>query len=242
MFAAAQRLAKVGGWILSVSNEVLRWTDETHRIFGLTQAEFHNFTLAAFLERVHADDRLRIEDTIRHARAAAIRFSYQYRFFAPGGRERTMRGDGESQSDANGNVFRLVGTVMDVTEQEQMRQAASLGEARLRTLTDSPFIWLWEQDEEFRFTLLSEDQQHTHRHGHVGAIGRRRWEVPDAAPIHGTWKEHQDLLQARRGFRNFQYRVSSGRSTRYLSTSGVPLFADDGCFLGTGASVMTSRR
>jgi PAS domain S-box-containing protein len=121
---------------------------------------------------------------------------------------------------------------MDVTEQEQMRQAASLREARLRTLTDSPAIWLWEQDEEFRFTLLTEDQQQTHRPGHAGALGRCRWEVPDAEPIHGTWKEHQELLHARRAFQNFEYRVTSGRSTRFLSTSGVPLFADDGRFLG----------
>ena len=231
MFAAAQRLAKLGGWFMDVATGVLQWTDETHRMFGLPHAEFHNLSLTEFLGHVHPDDRPAMEETIRRARGGALRFSYRYRFIASG-QERTMRGDGESQLDATGRVFRLIGTVMDVTEQEEMRQMVSLREARLRTMTDSPTEWLWEQDEALRFTHISQDQQHAQVVDHAIAIGRCRWEAPDATPVHGTWQEHQDVLLARRGFQDFEYRTTVNGSTRYFSTSGIPLFADDGRFVG----------
>jgi PAS domain S-box-containing protein len=232
MLAAAQRLAKLGSWSLNVKTDALKWSSETYRIFALPQTEFENFTLVAFLEFVHPDDRSELKKIVHQARAGQMSFSYRYRFLGRGGEEKSLRGDGESQLDSNGKVCRLVGTVMDVTEQEQMRQAFELREARLRTLTDSGTEWLWEQDEEFRFTLLAEGRDNKRKLQHAPAIGKRRWEIADCTPAQGSWDEHRHVVQARRPFRDFEYVVKTGSSTRVISTSGIPIYGPAGQFLG----------
>ena len=54
----AQSVAKVGSWRLDFRRNELRWSDETHRIYGLPEAPR---TYEAFLACVHPDDRAAVD-------------------------------------------------------------------------------------------------------------------------------------------------------------------------------------
>lgn len=90
--------------------------------------------------------------------------------------------------------------------------------------------WYWEQDASLRFTRLlgapaDDSPARTH-------LCMRRWELPAATPLNTTWDEHRAVLAARRPFQDLQYRHAAGGRERCVSTSGEPIFAADGSFLG----------
>ena len=51
----AQEVGQIGSWRLDVSDNILTWSDENHRIFGVSKGA--NLTYESFLEIVHPDDR-----------------------------------------------------------------------------------------------------------------------------------------------------------------------------------------
>jgi PAS domain S-box-containing protein len=228
MLSSAHRLAKLGGWSWIVATDHLTWSAETFRIFGLSQNQLDNLNFASFFRYVHPDDIQHLKDAIERALAGQRVFSYQYRFMRDG-EEKLIRGDGETHFDSQGRVCRLVGTVVDVTEQEQARQALEYGKARLRSLAGSSSEWYWEQDDEFRFKLFAGGRQKDADTLRPGLIGKRRWEVPECTPISCTWEEHKAALREHRAFHDFEYRVGA---QRFISVSGTPVHGENGSFVG----------
>jgi diguanylate cyclase (GGDEF)-like protein/PAS domain S-box-containing protein len=109
-----------------------------------------------------------------------------------------------------------------------------LWERRFENLIELSSEWYWEQDEHFRYTLLTGSAA-----GHGGIdpsnfIGTYRWDR-GATPLghSGSWDEHKAVLKAKQPFRDFLYkRPDSKIGVRYISTSGQPVFDDSGRFRG----------
>jgi diguanylate cyclase (GGDEF)-like protein/PAS domain S-box-containing protein len=109
-----------------------------------------------------------------------------------------------------------------------------LWERRFENLIELSSEWYWEQDEHFRYTLLTGSAI-----GHGGIdpknfSGTYRWDR-GAAPLGdgGSWDEHKAVLRARQPFTDFLYkRPDSQIGMRYISTSGQPMFDEQGRFRG----------
>ncbi len=128
----------------------------------------------------------------------------------------------------------VISIIRDVTERKRATQELRDSEARFRSLIELSSDWYWQQDEEFRFVRFSGGE----REGGWGedqfqAIGLRRWELPGIVPVGGSWNEHKALLEARKPFRNFEYRrnMDDGGS-RFVAVSGEPGFDASGRFTG----------
>ena len=108
--------------------------------------------------------------------------------------------------------------------------------------------WFWEMDGDLRFSYFSDNAAQAVGRPVAGLIGKRREELLNGAESAETakWAAHQDDLRARRPFRQFEYRIVLGDgSHRWLSISGVPVFAADGSFAGyrgTGTDVTERKR
>ena len=104
--------------------------------------------------------------------------------------------------------------------------ALRLIEERFKCHLDLASEWYWEQDSDFRFTLLTGASLEKTGIEPRRVVGTTRWDrgaVP--AGDDGNWKPHQALLRAHRPFSDFVYkRVDAGGGTRYISASGQPVF------------------
>ena len=114
----------------------------------------------------------------------------------------------------------------------QMQEQLKASEARLRDFARMASDWFWEQDAELRFTsigmetplLLPGDRSH---------IGRRRWEMNDTSKNPDYWEKHKRDLLERKPFRDFRYsRVGPDGQLLHVSINGVPVFDDEGTFIG----------
>ncbi len=103
---------------------------------------------------------------------------------------------------------------------------------RLQNIARVAHDWFWETDELHRFTYVSTADEHTQRVMRQSLSGKTRWELP-GPPQQALWDSHRSLLDARQAFRDFEYEITTvDGHTRWISSSGVPVWSDDGQFLG----------
>ena len=103
-------------------------------------------------------------------------------------------------------------------------------EARFRDFALTSSDWLWEADENHRFTYQSD---HIRAFGldSQNVVGRTRAELAaDTLSESTKWEDHYALLNRHDPFRDFVYRWNVGE--HIISVSGKPIFDAAGQFLG----------
>lgn len=107
-FAAAQRLSGHGSWSWQAAPEQIGWSDEFYRLLGLAPQSCPA-ALAAWLERVHPDDRDIVRGHYQRLRAGAARDHVRFRLNDRDRADRFLQALGESERDADGQVARIHG-------------------------------------------------------------------------------------------------------------------------------------
>ncbi|MBR9971959.1 PAS domain S-box protein [Magnetospirillum sulfuroxidans] len=133
---------------------------------------------------------------------------------------------------ADGRLF--VATISDITSRKQAEAELRESESRFRDLAGSASDWFWETDDEHRLTFVSE------RLGAVlgvkpsAIIGFSYMDLGLADAEPGLVQSHLDDLASCRPFRDVVFPVGplGGKDGRFIRISGLPLFDNDGCFLG----------
>ena len=134
----AQAIAHVGSWRVNLANNVLTWSDETYRIFGLAIGT--PITLDDFIGRIHPDDREQVLLAWTDA-IAGKPYDIRHRIIA-GDTVKWVREQAQIQFDTNGQAISGLGAVQDITELQKAEQAtlAALTEAQRLAQTKSEFL------------------------------------------------------------------------------------------------------
>src|SRR5262249_2206694 len=114
--ATAQQITHMGSWEWDAQTNVVTWSDELYRIYGL-EPRSCEITFESFLSRVHPDDRAQTIGQVKAALARGGRFAYPERIVRTDGVVRELETIGEAAKDASGRVIGLIGTCRDVTEE-----------------------------------------------------------------------------------------------------------------------------
>lgn len=135
--------------------------------------------------------------------------------------------------DAGGAVTGVLSVSADLTEQVNASQALTESEARFREFAEIASDWLWEMDEEFRFTYVSGRYTEITGINVSESLGKTRLELSAEDTSTETWQRHQDDLKHRRPFRDFRFlgRNPTGANLVF-SVSGNPYFDAAGIFRG----------
>ena len=93
--------------------------------------------------------------------------------------------------------------------------------------------WYWEQDADLRFSYMSPKVEGVTGVPAVFHIGKTREELHVGDDEDPEWQSHLDTLARHEPFNDFRF-IRRGHDDRlqYLSTSGKPIFSDDGAFVG----------
>ena len=104
----------VARWDWDVVTDRVTWSEELYRMYGLEPREFQASYLA-FMERVHPDDRVRVNSIVTQALRDGRSFEFEHRLVRPDGAVRVLHARGFVERAADGRVFRMFGISDDVT-------------------------------------------------------------------------------------------------------------------------------
>lgn len=119
----AQEIAHVGSWHLDLTHNRLTWSDEVFRIFDVPPGT--RLTYEAFIQMVHPDDRLMIQDAWQQSLHGAP-YDIEHRIIAGGGLK-WVRERARVEFGPDGAPREADGTVQDITERKR-------AEAEIRAL------------------------------------------------------------------------------------------------------------
>src|SRR5580700_11360019 len=144
----AQRVAHVGYWDWNIETNVVVWSDETYRIFGVERGE-RSMDFETVRALVHPEDREALYSTVDVELEAGVHPVADFRIVTPGGEVRTVHAitsklwsalPGDPGKGKSGKTNRLFGTVQDITE---LKRAEEARHALSRDLQESS-AWLEE--------------------------------------------------------------------------------------------------
>ncbi len=190
-----------------------------------------------WINSIHPDDR---EKTIRICTEATERcedHDFEYRMLKADGGEVWIR-DIVSVVVEDGQVVELRGILMDISDRKRAELALRESEQRFKDIAEVSSDWIWECDDELRFTYFSERFFEITGVPTADLLGKTRTEV--GRKRDADWARHIADLEARRPFRDFRYSIKTKDGRRHWSVSGRPVFDDAGTFKGyrgTGADL-----
>ncbi|UYO44816.1 EAL domain-containing protein [Rhodopseudomonas palustris] len=160
-------------------------------------------------------------------------FAVETKLIKPDGRPLDCVVHGEPEFDANGQVQRVFGIVRDATPETSALRQLAVSEQRLADFVSTASDWCWESGPDHRLFPYPKSLDGNAALQTVASGGRARWELAYAPEEEASMALHQADMEAHRPFRDFVYTsIGNDGSRIIISTSGKPIFADDGTFLG----------
>lgn len=129
----AQQVAHLGSWEWDLTRDLITWSDETYRIFGLEPGEMP-VDLDLFLNFIHPEDRPKYQLALDNAVQHGIPYQLQHKIIGRDKVTRWLLSTGLAVQDASGAVLRITGTGLDITDQKLVEEALQLSEKKFRTL------------------------------------------------------------------------------------------------------------
>lgn len=191
--AEAQRLARLGSWEWDMEEDVVTWSDQLYKIFGIEPGTLA-LDYGSYLDLLPEDDRQKARDAIREALEKREGFAFEHRIERPDGEERMILGQGRIVVDDDGRPVRMLGTAQDITERKHLeerarelaaekaaRAEAEAAQAQVRQVLESITDAFFAVDHDGRLTVLNSEAEELLGRGRDELLGRELWDVfPDA--------------------------------------------------------------
>src|ERR1700754_515634 len=172
--AEAQRLTHCGVTAYKGST-VFYGSEEIYRIWGFDPAQGVP-SRKAVLQRIHPDDRDRLNAVVERALAEKRRYSAAYRIVLPDGTVKHLESIGQPVFSTNGELVEVVATQIDVTERKRAEEALRESEAKIRRLVDSNIIGIFVWDFDGRILEANDEFLRMVSYGREDLVsGRIRW-------------------------------------------------------------------
>ena len=120
----AQKVAHVGDWEYDVETGVSIWSDELYRIYGFDPA--YEIESETMLAGMHPDDRDCVNETLAGWIENGGGETFEYRIVRPDGSIRHVYSPAEVVCDSNGNVVKVYGTALDITDRKNAEESLKI--------------------------------------------------------------------------------------------------------------------
>ena len=118
--AEAQKLSSTGSWHWNISTGEVTWSQEFFTILGF-DSERDNASHQLYAERIHPQDRSKVEEALATAIRERQDFDIEYRLLLPGGLIKYLHSIGRCLVNKPGGV-EYIGAVIDITDRKRAEE------------------------------------------------------------------------------------------------------------------------
>lgn len=133
-----QAMAKIGSWVVDGNSKLLQCTPEVYRIFELEDDCVIDFDL--FFKILHPEDRDDAISLIKISNEKNQSYDLSYRIITANGTLKYIHGCSQAILDNEGQLIRLVGSVMDVTDQKLADEKSRLSAIMFESTQEGAII------------------------------------------------------------------------------------------------------
>jgi two-component system, cell cycle sensor histidine kinase and response regulator CckA len=144
----SQAVAHIGHWVWDKERDIVEWSDEMYRIFGIAPSQSgERLDLNAIAARaIHSDDLQRVTEVSRRTLEEGQPGEMEYRVIWPDGSIRHVWAvSADIVRDKHGVVVRLVRILQDITERRRAEEVLRANEAALKRSQEIAHVghWIW---------------------------------------------------------------------------------------------------
>ncbi len=143
--AEAQRMVHLGSWEVDAATRQLSWSDEVFRCFGLDPSEPEP-DYAEHFNLIHPEERDRLNQCVERAIQEGIPFQIELRILRVDGTTGYLEARGEAKLDDQGQIAKIFGTALDITERKVAELERQNLSNRLAVALTSGAIGCWDWD------------------------------------------------------------------------------------------------
>ncbi|MDJ0531716.1 MAG: PAS domain S-box protein [Xenococcaceae cyanobacterium MO_207.B15] len=136
LLAKAEKIAKIGSWEYNLATQQLTWSEELFEILGFTNNTSIPSCQAIF-ERFHPEDWLLVKNTLQQGHRDGKPWQFNSRWVLPNGTVKYLESRGEPTVDRQGRVFKVWGTIMDISDRVQAEKSLQRSEQQLQLISDA---------------------------------------------------------------------------------------------------------
>ncbi|MCW3054374.1 MAG: two-component system sensor protein, partial [Chthonomonadales bacterium] len=228
--AEAQTIAKVGSWELNLTTNVLFWSEETYRIFGVDRTEF-GASYEAFLEQVHPDDRAAVHHAYTESVVNHTPYAIDHRMQMKDGSIKIVHERCQTVYDVAGRPLRSIGTVQDITELKQTEQRLTQSLELLRAVTEGTADAIYAKDLQGRYLMINTPGAHRIGRSPEEILGRDDLDLFSPETAADLMESDRDVMESGEMRAQERVRVAAGVKRIYQSTRG-PLRDASGNIIG----------
>ncbi|MDP9234065.1 MAG: EAL domain-containing protein [Actinomycetota bacterium] len=178
----AEELAQTGSWDWNLETDVLLWSRNMFRLFGLLPEEITP-TPDYVVGRIIPEDRERVEQELEAARAVRSLPDVTYRISMPDGSVRSLRSFAAVADEREGRPSRLIGSVQDITELAEALRESEESLTLVETLQSTAPVGFAFVDRQFRIVRINQALAEVNGSPLEDQLGRTVAEVvPDVWP------------------------------------------------------------
>ncbi len=148
----SQSIAHLGNWVLDIDIMQFKWSDEVFKILGLVPSQKLP-TFEEFVSMVHPEDKAMYIRAIEDAIKMGVSYEFDYRFYLPDMSIRYAFAIGKPIIDAKGNVIKLSGTILDITDRKLAEQELKIAKEKAEEATYAKSRFLATMSDEIKTPL-----------------------------------------------------------------------------------------